>query len=203
MKHRYCIRGNTAFLRETIEIIDTELTPALASIGSEDSDSPFANVAALKINQTPTASALATIALTVGTWFALKFADKAFDAIFNETLKGATESLAKKVLTLIRKTKNEAIEYQSLVYLEDKNLSILVRIIIKTTDDTTNISNTIYNTYKIAYDKIRTSGKLAEIHCYTVVDGCCNLEPTLLNDINEVKPDYQVNRMNVIKVNRI
>lgn len=203
MKHRYCVRVNTAFLRETIEILDAELAPALASIGSEDSDSPFANVAALKINQQPTASALSTIALMVGTWFALKFADKAFDAIFNETLKGPTESLAKRVLTLIRKVRSEAIEYQSLVYLEDKNLSILVRIIIKTADDTTNISNTIYNAYKIAYEKIKVSGKLAEIHCYTVVDGCCNLEPALLNDINEVKPNYPVNRMNVIKINRI
>jgi len=47
MKHRHFIRGNSAFLSETIEILEAGLAPALSSAGWEESESPFSNVAAL------------------------------------------------------------------------------------------------------------------------------------------------------------
>lgn len=203
MKHRHFIRGNSAFLSETIEILEAGLAPALSSAGWEESESPFSNVAALRVNRSPTASGLATIALAVGTWVAFKFADKGFDAVFDQTLKAPTESFVRNVLAIIRKHRNDAIEYQSLVYLEDLDLSILVRVVVSENEDIDGISSLINNVHAMANAKIRSAGKLAEIHCYTLVNGCCNLEPELFSDINQIKPSYPVGRRETVKIEKV
>lgn len=187
LSYRFFFGGQSHQLIRFLDAFDENLSPHLKSSGIEEADNAVANRPELTFERRATADAgisTAVIGLVffVAGWAGNHILDELFEDKFKEGLKGLI-SKARKNIPLSR---TEPIEYRSVICKTEGHPTVVIRLNVETDHTLSGLTDSIKFAHAHAENWIATNGKKAEIHCHTIVNGQCNLEPEFYSNIKDI-----------------
>lgn len=187
LSYRFFFGGQSHQLIRFLDAFDENLSPHLKSSGIEEADDTVADRPELKFERKITADAgisTAVIGLVffVAYWAGNHILDELFEDKFKEGLKGLI-SKARKNIPLNR---TEPIEYRSIICKPAGHPTVVIRLNVETDHTLSELTDSIKFAHAHAENWIVSNGKKAEIHCHTIVNGQCNIEPELYSNIKDI-----------------
>ena len=189
IRYAYLLKGQNSYMRAAIDAIGAELDPLLSTSDWEESSDALKAKRALQIDTRPTMDAGVIsvlgigLVLFVGNWAG----NKLLDELYEQKLKEPVGKVLDKIFREKNVPENKSIEYQQLVSFDDIGVTILIRVPIGSRGEIKEALDSVLCVHKIAADWINEHGKSAEIHCYLLKDGSCNLEPMLYSSLAEIQ----------------
>lgn len=143
------------------------------------------------INKTPTADAGLSTGLILGiiTFVGGWSANKVLDELYEHKLKPAVIDFFKQVNENINSETTRMIEYQNMVWYKEYEILVMVRIKAKSAYEIEENFDVIIETHKHAMDWIKTNGKQANIHEYSIESGNVNVKPNLYNSLDQIQSE--------------
>ena len=187
MSYRFFIGGQSHQILRFLEAFDQELLPHFEESGITEAEDSVAKREELTFKATATADAgtstfIAGLVLFAASWVGNQVLDELFEEKFKENLR----KLIDKARNNIPLNRKETIEYRSILCRPEGYPTVVVRMIVSDDATLAELANSIKSAHENAELWISKNGKQAEIHCYTVANGQCNLEPVLLRNIEEL-----------------
>lgn len=187
LSYRFFLGGQTHQILRFLEAFDEELRPHFQETGITEAEDSVAKRQELTFKTTATADAGASTFIVGLVLFALAWAgNQALDELFEEKFKENLRKLINKARNNIPLNRKETIEYRSILCRAGDYPTVVVRMVVCDDDTLSELANSIKLAHENAEYWISKNGKQAEIHCYTVANGQCNLEPVLLKNIQEL-----------------
>lgn len=112
-------------------------------------------------------------------------ATKLLDHFVKDKLIAKTGEFAKFLQTTFNLQDGKSIEIRHVVWFEDIDLVIAIRLIVKGDEDMKN-QDLLLQAHRNSIDWVNRHGKNAPVHSYLIQDGSCNLEPTLYESLHQM-----------------
>lgn len=187
LSYRFFIGGQSHQILRFLEAFDEELLPHFQEVGITEAEDSIAKRQELTFKTTATADAGASTYIVGLVLFALAWAgNQVLDELFEEEFKECLRKLIDKARNNIPLDRKETIEYRSILCRSGDYPTVVVRMIVSDDDTLAELANSIRSAHENAERWIARNGKKSAIHCYTVANGQCNLEPVLLKNIKEL-----------------
>jgi hypothetical protein len=187
LRYRFFIGGQSHQILRFLEAFDEELRPHFQEAGITEAEGSVAKRQELTFKTTATADAGASTFIGGLVLFALAWAgNQVLDELFEEKFKESLRKFIDKARNNIPLNRKETIEYRSILCRPGEFPTVVVRMIVSEDDTLAELANSIKAAHENAENWIVKNGKQAAIHCYTVSNGQCNLEPVLLKNIKEL-----------------
>lgn len=111
---------------------------------------------------------------------------KLLDHFFKEKLLSKTNDLAKLLQKTFDLKKDKSIEIRHVVWFEDIDLAIVIRLLLSEDSKGHDNSNLLLQAHRSSIDWINNYGKGAPVHSYLIINGSCNLEPAFYQSIHDM-----------------
>lgn len=190
LSYRILIGGKLNQIRRFIDAFDDELRPYFDAVGIKEAEADIAEREELTFEQSVTADAGVSGAVLGLVFFALAWpTNKILDELFEDKFREKLRKLITKARENIPLNRKEQIEYRSVLCGPEGYPTVIVRLLVGENDSLSDLANNIKVGHQNADIWIEKHGKQAEIHCYTIENGQCNLEPVLINNIKDLDED--------------
>ena len=187
LSYRILMGGKSNQIRRFIDAFDDELRPHFEAVGIKEAEADVAEREELTFKQSVTADAGISSAFLGIVLFALAWpTNKILDELFEDKFREKLRKLITKARENIPLNRKERIEYRSVLCGPEGYPTVVVRLLVGESDSLSDLANNIKAGHQNADRWIEKNGKQAEIHCYTIENGQCNLEPFLINKITEL-----------------
>lgn len=184
-RYAFAAQGNSTFLRAAAEAQAEVLEPFFETPDWEYAPGYFESLPALELQKNPKALGGLEVFGAFVVFIASCFGKKVFDEIYERTLKRPVAAQLDKFFEKATVPSGKAIEYWDVVYFEDIDLVVVVRATINKEEIAA-----IQAQLMLAHDAARTfverRGRLAPIHCYTLIDGTLSIEPQTFSSLQEM-----------------
>lgn len=184
--YSFGLEGQSYFIRSAAEIQGEMVEPFFESEGWHYDRDYFERIPALYQNRRPTALAGLEIVGVVMMFIGTSFANKVFDEVYERILKRPIGAQLDKLLRTINVAQGKVIEYRDIIYLEDIDLVVVIRVFARK-DYGSELQRQIMQAHRVAHSYIEHNGRKAAIHCHKIVDGEISLEPELFSTLEEIK----------------
>jgi hypothetical protein len=191
IRYTLLLGGRNPFFRNAIDPLHELFKPTLVDEGWEiiDGDDVDA-VPALHISRQITADATVVATLVVGVivFISSWAGEKILDRFFEKKLQKAVNNLLSKIDRGSNFSEDQVIEYQHVVWYEDIELGVVLRLRVKNSD-TEKYNDALLQAHRCASSWINSQGRQAPIHAYIIEDGKCNLEPKLYQSLQHMEDE--------------
>ncbi len=195
-KYMFGLEGQQHFHYAAIEAIES-IERALIDGDWEESPEYFKDNPTLYKQQAPTALSGIEIVGGLAFFTATCFGKKVFDEFYERLLKRPVGACIDTLLEKINFQGNKLLEFRDVVYFEDLDVAIVVRILTRTQGAKV-IDKQLLEAHSLAHTYLSKNGKKAPIHCHRVVEGKVDPEPKFFISIesmrNEEKASIRVLR---------
>ena len=195
-KYMFGLEGQQHFLRAAIDALEP-IERALEEDDWEESPESFKSNPTLYKRQAPTAISGIEIVRGLAFFTATCFGKKVFDEFYDRLLKRPVGAC---IDTLLEKTSiqgNKLLEFRDVVYFEDMDVAVVVRILTRT-QGATIIDEQLLEAHRLAHEYLLKNGKKAPIHCHRVVEGKVDPEPQLFISIESMRNEEKA-RMRALR----
>lgn len=185
----YCsfgAQGSSELLRAAADAQDEVMAPFFSDESWKFAPNYFKEIPALSLDQRPKAlGGLEIVGLVIG-FIGSCFAKKIFDEIYDKTLKRPIANQLDHIFNKINLPVGKAIEYRDVIYLEDIDLIVVIRVLA---DKEVNqaLQLQLMQAHRVAHSYIELHGRKAPIHCHEITNGLISAEPELYNSLEEIK----------------
>lgn len=187
LSYRVLMGGKLNQIRRFIDAFDDELRPHFEAVGIKEAEDNVVEREELTFEQPITADAGTSSAVLGIVLFALAWpTQKILDEIFEDKFREKLRKLITKARENIPLNRKEKVEYRSVLCSPEGYPTVVVRMFVGESDTVSDLAGNIKIGHQNADSWIKNNGKQAEIHCYTIQNGQCNLEPILFNNIKEL-----------------
>ncbi len=187
LSYRFFFGGQSHQLIRFLDAFDENLSTHLKDSGIEEADNSIANRPELTFERKVTADAGVSTAVIGLVFFVVGWAgNHILDELFEEKFKEGLKGLISKARKNIPLSRTEPIEYRSIICGPKDYPTVVIRLKIETDHTLSGLTDSIKFAHAHAENWIATNGKKAEIHCHTIVNGQCNLEPELYSNIKDI-----------------
>lgn len=179
------LEGQQHFLRAAVDALES-IERALKDSDWEESPESFKNNPTLYKYQAPTALSGIEIVGGVAFFTATYFGKKVFDEFYDRLLKRSVGACIDTLLEKISFQGNKLLEFRDVVYFEDLDVAVVVRILTRTQGAKV-IDEQLLEAHRLAHAYLSKNGKKAPIHCHRVVEGKVDPEPQLFISIESMR----------------
>ena len=184
-KYMFGLEGQQHFLRAAIDALEP-IERALKDSDWEESPEFFKNNPTLYKHQAPTALSGIEIVGGLAFFTATCFGKKVFDEFYDRLLKRPVGACIDTLLEKINFQGNKLLEFRDVVYFEDLDVAVVVRVLTKTQGAKV-IDEQLLEAHRLAHAYLSKNGKKAPIHCHRVVEGKVDPEPQLFISIESMR----------------
>lgn len=163
----------------------------------EETPEYFKGNSTLYKQQKPAASFGLEIVGTVALFTAAYFANKLFDEFYDRLLKRPVGERIDSLLEKINFQDNKFLEFRDVVYFEDINVAVVVRILTRT-PGAERIDAQLHETHRLAHAYLSKHGRKAPVHCHRVVEGEIDVEPQFFLSIEHLRNEEKA-RMKALR----
>ena len=114
------------------------------------------------------------------------FAKKIFDEVYDRTAKRPIAEQLDKFFSKISVPPGKTFEYRDVIYLEDIDLVVVVRVLADR-ETTRELQMQVIQAHRVAHSYIEQHGRKAPIHCHKIAEGLVSLEPEFFSTLEEIK----------------
>jgi hypothetical protein len=167
-------------------------------LGYEEAEDSVANRDELFIDRRITADGGLISSVIVGLIFFIPgwFAKKALDEIYGEEATRIIKALLEKSGRNDSTSKFENFEYQNIFCGAPNEPTVVIRVAVDNNSVFADILKDMEVAYNHAITWINTNGGKANIHCHTISNGSCNIEPVFYSSLEAL------NQSNLLKNTR-
>lgn len=184
-KYMFGLEGQQHFSCAAIDALET-IQRALQDGDWEESPEFFKNNPTLYKHQAPTALSGIEIAGGLAFFTAACFGTKVFDEFYDRLLKRPVGACIDTLLEKIKFQGNKLLEFRDVVYFEDLDVAVVVRVLTRTQGAKV-IDEDLLEAHRLAHAYLSKNGKKAPIHCHRVVEGKVDPEPQLFISIESMR----------------
>jgi len=191
-KYSLGLAGQLHFLKAAIEAQKESIESFYEIPDWEYANEYFDNLPTLHINKKLTAIAGTTAVGVVFAFIGTCFAKKIFDEFYNRTLNRPIGKYIDLILAKMQLQENKYIEYRDIIYLQDLNVTIAIRVLVdpKKTDD---INHQLSEAIRLAYSYLEKNGRKAPIHSHLIIDGKVKPDPEFYISIKHLEQAGDIN----------
>lgn len=190
------LEGQQHFLRAAIDALEP-LEQALKEGDWEESPESFKNNPTLYTYQRPTAISGIEIVGGLALFTATYFGTKVFDEFYDRLLKRPVGKCIDTLLEKLNIQDDKLLEFRDVVYFEDLDVAIVVRILTKT-QGAGMIDAQLLEAHRLAHEYLFKNGKKAPIHCHRIVEGKVDPEPQFYISIESMRNEEKA-RMKALR----
>lgn len=188
LKYAFALEGQSHFMKEAIEAQGELIEPFYETPDWEYAKEYFQTIPALKMNHKITACAGPEIVGVVCGFIGGCFAEKIFDEVYERTLKRPVGKMMDSIFRRIDFSDGMLLEYRDVIYLDDLDLTVVVRAIVDKTC-ASNVDSLLANAHLMASKYINEHGKRAPIHCHRIFLGKHELTSEFFSSLEHIKAD--------------
>jgi hypothetical protein len=178
----FAVEGQLDFMGAAIDTLEP-LEQSLGENDWEESSEYFRNNPVLYRRTSPTALAGLEVIVAVSIFTATCFATKIADEFYERLLKRPVGACIEALLEKIALPAGRLLEFRDIVYFEDFDVAVVVRILTKKADKQI-IDTQLIEVHRIAYDYLSRNGRKAPIHCHRVLEGKVDAAPEFFINID-------------------
>ena len=195
-KYMFGLEGQQHFMRAAIDALEP-LEHSLQENGWEESPESFKNNPTLYTHQRPTALSGIDIVGGFAIFTATCFGKKVFDEFYDRLWKRPVGKCIDTLLEKINIQGQKLLEFRDVVYFQDLDVAIVVRILTKT-QGAEIIDAQLLEVHRLAHEYLSKNGKKAPIHCHRVVEGKVDPEPQFYMSIESMRNEEKA-RMKALR----
>ncbi|KAF2390794.1 hypothetical protein [Pseudomonas frederiksbergensis] len=184
--YTFALEGHSRFISEASTIREDLLEPLLENDEWEYSSRSFENIPSLKLDFRPKALGGLEVAGAVMLFLGTCFAKKVFDEFYDRLLKRPVGEMVDMIIKKVKLPDHAYLEYRDIVYFEDIDTSVVIRLLLKTTEGI-DVDSLLLEGHKAAHEYLEAHGKKAEIHCHKIVDGKLDVNPGFFSSLDHIK----------------
>lgn len=184
--YTFALEGNSRFISEVTTIRENLLEPLLEGEEWEYSSMSFQTIPSLRLDLRPKAFGGLEVAGTVILFLGTCFAKKVFDEFYDRLLKRPVGVMVDTIIKNVKLPDHAYLEYRDIVYFEDIDTSVVIRLLLKTTEGI-DIDSLLLEGHKAAHQYLEAHGKKAQIHCHKIVDGKLDIHPAFFTSLDHIK----------------
>lgn len=184
-KYMFGLEGQLHFLRAAIDVIEP-IDRTLKEDGWEESPESFKSNPTLYKRQAPTAFSGIEIVGGLVLFTATCFGKKVFDEFYDRLLKRPVGECIDALLEKTSIQENKLLEFRDVVYFEDLDVAVVVRILTRT-QGAAIMDEQLLEAHRLAHEYLVKNGKKAPIHCHRVVEGKVDPEPQFFISIESMR----------------
>lgn len=195
-KYMFGLEGQQHFLRAAIDALEP-IERALKEGDWEESPESFKNNPTLYRHQAPTALSGIEIVGGLAVFTATCFGKKVFDEFYDRLWKRPVGACIDTLLENINIQGDKQLEFRDVVYFEDLDVAVVVRILTRT-QGAKIIDAQLLEAHRLAHEYLSKNGKKAPIHCHRVVEGKVDPEPQFFISIESMRNEERA-RMRALR----
>jgi hypothetical protein len=195
-KYTFELAGQQHFMRAAIDALEP-LDRALKEGDWEESPESFNNNPTLYIPQRPTALSGIEIVGSLALFTATCFGKKVFDEFYDRLWKRPVGECIDTILEKLNIQGHKLLEFRDVVYFEDLDVAIVVRILTKTRGAEI-IDAQLLEVHCLAHEYLSKNGRKAPIHCHRVVEGKVDPMPQFYISIESMRNEEKA-RMKALR----
>ncbi|WP_338802736.1 hypothetical protein V9L13_13345 [Pseudomonas sp. RSB 5.4] len=184
--YTFALEGHSRFISEVTTIRENYLDPMLESEDWDYSSKSFQDIPSLRLDFRPKALGGLEIAGTVILFLGTCFAKKVFDEFYDRLLKRPVGAMVDTIIKKVKLPDHAYLEYRDIVYFEDIDTSVVIRLLLKTTEGI-DVDSLLLEGHKAAHHYLEAHGKKAQIHCHKIVDGKLDVNPSFFTSLDHIK----------------
>jgi hypothetical protein len=184
-RYAFAVEGNSSFLRAAAESQAEVIEPFFETPDWEYAPRYFESLPAFAQKRAPTALGGLEVFGVFIIFTASCFGKKIFDEIYERTLKRPVAAQLDIFFSKVTVPAGKVIEYRDIVYFEDMDLAIVVRAMVDR-EKIAEIQPQLMLAHDVARAFVERRGRLAAIHCHTLMDGNVSIEPKLFSSLHEM-----------------
>lgn len=186
-RYSFGIEGQKHLIMAAADAIESTVQPYFedSEEWSYDKDY-FSRIPALKTSPAVMAFGGWDVAGIVMCFIGAAFATKIFDEVYERTLKRPIGKQLDLLLNTISIPEGKSIEYRDIIYFEDIQLVVVIRVIAGKNCGQ-ELEKQVMQAHLIAHTYIEQNGRKAPIHCHKIIDGRVEIEPELYSTLDEIK----------------
>ena len=188
IEYTMLMQGSKNYFEKSVDPLFNHYTPLFEELEWVQSSSKMKCSKALFIDKKISNNAagfLANFVLGTVIFVAGWSSTKLLDHFFKDKLLNKTDELSKHLQEIFNLEKDKSIEIRHVVWFEDTDLTIVIRLIVNGNQQENN-KKLLLQAHKNSIDWINNHGKNAPVHSYLVKNGYCNLEPILYESLYEM-----------------
>lgn len=194
LSYSFLISGKMHYMKAALDPFENKIDKLFNSTDWHYNNDEIKNNPVFYINKTPTADAGISTGLALGIiafaggWSA----NKALDELYEHKLKPAVIDFFEQVNENVKSETTRTLEYQNMVWYKEHEILVMVRIKAKSAYEIEENFDLIIQTHKHAMEWIKTKGKQANIHEYSIESGIVNVKPNLFNSLDHIQSEERV-----------
>ena len=177
-RYAFGSEGNSALFRAVADAMEGTIASYYGNLGWREDHAFPRRVPHLRQDESVRNVGFLEVAGVFSIFVASCFGKKIFDELYDRTAKRPIGEFLDKVLSKLRVPDGKTIEFRDVVYLEDIDTVVVVRMLVDP-QATGQVAQLLLQAHRVAHTYLVANGRVAPVHCHTIENGKIEMEPKL------------------------